>query len=168
MDYLLAPSFRDKKVLCEPYEKNGKMYVKIQGASGPREVRAYDKPQAAWQKKQDTAMYVEFQEDCVLLHNYPVDRYSDVIGIREDENGNRGVWFYRELPEAHSYSTKENIILSPVLGYHGSILEPPVERFNPTFVSEKEICMGDNKFRRLVTATWWKKEIERLHRIYNE
>ena len=51
MNYCVAPSFEGKPFLCDPYERDGKMYVKIKNASGgEREIRIYDKPQAAWSK----------------------------------------------------------------------------------------------------------------------
>jgi len=167
MNYYLAPSFRDKKVLCEPYEKDGKLYVKIQGKTKPREVRAYTTPLASWQKNKETAIYVEWFEDYVVPHNYTNEHYSEVIGIRTDKEGRRGVWFYRRLPNAFEYKRGDNIMLSPVLGYHGSIEEEPIEKFDPIFVSEDEIIF-EKGFKRLVTATWWEEEVARIHRIYTE
>ncbi len=37
----VAKSYKDMKILCEPYKKNGRNYVQVEGKNGPREVRWY-------------------------------------------------------------------------------------------------------------------------------
>lgn len=167
MNYYVAPSFEGKEFLSEPYEKNGKMYVKIMGATAPREIRVYDKPQASWSKTKKangTEKRVERYNDKFLVFNYPGQEYAYLVGMKE-KDGVLGFWHYRKLPGIIG-NTKENITLSPLWGYFGSADREPIWDLDPEFIKEEDVRIEDG-YKRLVDDAWWKKEINRLYNLYD-
>lgn len=155
--WYVAPSFRDKEFLCEPYEKDGKMYVKVMGAKAPREIRVYDEWQTSWPA--ELKPRVEHKANSFLAFNYPDGRYGFVVGIRSIE-GREGFWRYNILP-TKQYGWQDNIALSPLFGWIGRLDKPPIKALNPEFVDIKEVRV-DNGFRRLVTDDWYQNELKRL------
>ena len=166
--YYVAPSFEGKDFLCAPYEKDGKMYVKIKNASGgEREIRVYDKPQAAWaktKKANGTDKRVERYNDKFLAFNYPGQEYGYLVGMKEHD-GQLGIWSYRKPPgvikDIHS-----NIMLSPLWGYFGTCDKEPLWEYDPVFVPESEVKI-EGGYKRLIDDAWWKKEVNRLYNLYD-
>lgn len=158
--WYVAPSFRDKEFLCEPYEKDGKMYVKIQGAKAPREIRVYDEWQSSW--PDSLRPRVERKADKFLAFNYPDGRYAYVIGINEVD-GRKGFWKYKKIPQK-SYAWNHNLVLSPLFGYIGRLSEAPIEELEPEFVDISTVVV-DNGFKRLVTDEWYQSELKRLEQM---
>lgn len=160
--WYVAPSFRGKEFLCEPYEKDGKMYVKVMGAKAPREIRVYDE----WQNSWPVALKprVERKPDRFLAFNYPDGRYAYVIGIRSVD-GREGFWKYKNLPEKN-YHWTENVVLSPIFGYIGSLDKPPIDELEPEFVDARDVVV-ENGFRRLITDEWYQQELKRLEKMYS-
>lgn len=161
--WFVSPSFRDKEWLCEPYERDGKFYVKVMGAKTPREIRVYEEWQSQWPAALKPR--VERYADKCLAFNYPEGRYAYVVGI-DEINGRRGFWKYQKLPERH-YNWQENIILSPLFGYIGLLSLPAAEELEPVYmdISEVEIEGG---FKRLITDEWYKDELNRYRRLSEE
>lgn len=167
MNYYVAPSFEGKEFLSEPYEKNGKLYVKIMGATAPREIRVYEKPQASWNKTKKangTEKRVERYNDRYLAFNYPGQEYGYLVGMRE-RDGVLGFWHYRKLPGIIA-NTKDNIMLSPLWGYHGTADREPIWELDPEFIKEEDVKI-EGGYKRLVDDAWWKKEVNRLYRLYD-
>jgi len=167
MDYYVAPSFEGKDFMCEPYEKNGKMYVKIKNASGgEREIRCYDKPQASWaktKKASGTEKRVERLNDKFLVFNYPGQEYAYLVGMKE-YNGELGFWHYRKKPDTILYSREYNIMLNPLWGYYGTADREPIASLDPEFVREEDVRI-EGGYKRLVDDAWWKAENKRLQTI---
>jgi len=161
--WYVAPSFRDKEFLCEPYEKDGKMYVKVMGAKAPREIRVYDE----WQNSWPVALKprVERKADSFLAFNYPDGRYAYIVGV-ETEGGRTGFWKYQNLPEK-SYRWSDNIVLSPLFGYIGRLGRPVIQELNPVFVDISEVRV-ENGFKRLVTDEWYQQELKRLEDFWGK
>lgn len=166
MTYYVAPSFEGKEFLCEPYEKAGKMYVKIMGATAPREIRVYDKPQASWgktKKANGTEKRVERYNDRFLAFNYPDNQYAYLVGMKE-YNGTLGIWLYRNKPNKIYYGKEHNIMLNPLWGYFGFVDREPIAELDPIFVSEEEVRI-ENGYKRLIDDAWWKEEVKRLQTL---
>ena len=87
--WYVSPSFQGKEWLCDPYEKDGKMYVKIQGAKAPREIRVYDEWQNSWPAALKPR--VERKYDRFLAFNYPDGHYAYIVGM---ENVNDKCGFF--------------------------------------------------------------------------
>lgn len=155
--WYVAPSFQGKEFLCEPYEKDGKMYVKVMGAKAPREIRVYDEWQNSWPAALKPK--VERKADSFLAFNYPDGRYGYIIGI-ETVNDREGFWRYKKLPEKN-YPWKFNIVLSPLFGYIGRLSMPPIEELEPEFVDINDVRV-ENGFKRLVSEEWYQNELKRL------
>lgn len=158
--WFVSPSFKDKEWLCEPYEKDGKMYVKIQGAKTPREIRVYDEWQSSWPAALKPR--VERNADSFLVFNYPEDHYAQIVGI-ESFNGSQGFWKYKKIP-AKRYSWNSNLILSPIFGYIGRLGRPVIEELEPEFVSIEDVKV-ENGFKRLISDEWYRNELKRLESI---
>lgn len=158
--WFVAPSFRGKEWLCDPYEKDGKMYVKVMGAKAPREVRVYDEWQSSWPAALKPR--VERKADRFLAFNYPEGRYAFVIGIRSTD-GREGFWKYKKLPE-RVYHWQENVILSPIFGYMGVLDQPAAQELEPEFVDARDVII-ENGFRRLITDEWYQAEVKRFSKI---
>ena len=168
MDYYVAPSFEGKEFICEPYEKNGKMYVKIMGATAPREIRVYERPQASWSKTKKangTEKRVERYNDKFLYFNYSPEESAELVGMRRNADGILGFWSYRKKPEG-AVDIHSNISLSPLWGYYGSIEKEPLYEYDPIFIREEDIRI-EGGYKRLIDDAWWKKEINRLYNIYD-
>ncbi len=167
MKYYVAPSFEGKTFLCEPYTRDGKMYVKIHKADGgEREIRCYDKPQASWtktKKAQGTEKRVERMNDKFLVFNYPGMEYAYLVGMHE-KDGVLGFWHYRKKPGI--VNTKANISLNPLWGYYGSVEREPIWELDPEFVREEDVRI-ENGYRRLIDDNWWKEEVNRLYNLYD-
>ena len=161
--WFVSPSFRDKEWLCEPYERDGKFYVKVMGAKTPREIRVYEEWQSQWPAALKPR--VERYADRYLAFNYPEGRYAYVVGIDEID-GRRGFWKYQKLPERH-YNLKENIFLSPLFGYIGLLSLPPAEELEPVYVDISEVEI-EGGFKRLITDEWYKDELNRYRRLSEE
>ena len=161
--WYVAPSFRDKEFLCEPYEKDGKMYVKIQGAKAPREIRVYDEWQSSWPA--ELRPRVERKFDRFLAFNYPDGRYGYIVGI-EEVDGHEGFWRYKKIP-AKNYSWKDNLVLSPLFGYIGRLGRPPIIELEPEFVDARTVRV-ENGFKRLITDEWYQNELKRLEKCLSE
>lgn len=161
--WYVAPSFRGKDFLCEPYEKDGKMYVKVMGAKAPREIRVYDEWQSSWPA--ELRPHVERKFDRFLVFNYPDGRYAYIVGIEEVE-GQEGFWKYKKIP-AKSYSWNDNIVLSPLFGYVGRLGRPPIMELEPEFVDACTVRV-ENGFKRLVTDEWYQNELKRLEKCLLE
>ena len=59
MEYYVAKSYETWPRLCDPYEVNGKMYVKLRSPSGKEKVaRAYDKPQVSSVKNKNSEVTI--------------------------------------------------------------------------------------------------------------
>ena len=159
--WFVAPSFKDKEWLCEPYEKDGKMYVKVMGAKAPREVRVYDEWQNSWPAALKPR--VERKADRFLAFNYPDGRYAYVVGM-ETEGDRTGFWKYQNIPEK-SYHWSDNIVLSPLFGYVGRLGRPVIKELNPVFVDISEVQV-ENGFKRLITDEWYNNELKRLEKMY--
>ena len=159
--WYVAPSFRGKEFLCEPYEKDGKMYVKVMGAKAPREIRVYDEWQNSWPAALKPR--VERKADSFLAFNYPDGRYAYVVGIRSAD-GREGFWKYQKVPEKN-YSWAQNLVLSPIFGYIGSLEKPPIDELEPQFVDVAEVRI-DGGFKRLITDEWYQNEMKRLKEIW--
>ena len=161
--WFVAPSFKDKKWLCEPYEKDGKTYVKIMGAKAPREIRVYDEWQSSW--PDSLRPRVERKADRFLAFNYPDGRYAYVVGI-DAVDGMQGFFQYQKLPEK-SYKWCDNIVLSPLFGYIGRLGRPVISELDPKFVGIEEVqCEGG--FKRLVSDEWYQAELKRLERMFGD
>ena len=158
--WYVAPSFRDKEFLCEPYEKDGKMYVKIMGAKAPREIRVYDEWQTSW--PDSLRPRVERKADRFLAFNYPDGRYGYIIGI-EEVDGRTGFWKYKKIPQK-SYAWNRNLVLSPLFGYIGRLSEAPIDELEPEFVDVSTVVV-DNGFKRLITDEWYQSELKRLEQM---
>ena len=161
--WFVSPSFKDKPWLCEPYEKDGKMYVKIQGAKAPREIRVYDEWQSSWPA--ELRPRVERKFDRFLAFNYPDGRYAYIVGIEEVE-GQEGFWKYKKIPEK-GYSWNDNIVLSPLFGYVGCLGRPPIMELEPEFVDARTVRV-ENGFKRLITDEWYQNELKRLEKCLSE
>ena len=159
--WFVAPSFKGKEWLCEPYEKDGKFYVKIQGAKAPREIRVYDEWQNSWPAALKPR--VERKADRFLAFNYPDGRYAYVVGI-ESDGTREGFWHYKKLPEKH-YTWHDNIVLSPLFGYIGRLGCPVIDELEPEFVSIEDVRC-ENGFLRLITDEWYQNELKRLEKIW--
>ena len=133
--WFVAPSFRGKEWLCDPYEKDGKMYVKVMGAKAPREVRVYDEWQSSWPAALKPR--VERKADRFLAFNYPEGRYAFVV---------------------------ENVILSPIFGYMGVLDQPAAQELEPEFVDARDVVV-ENGFKRLITDEWYQAEVKRFSKI---
>ena len=168
MDYYFAPSFEGKKFLCDPYDKGGKLYVRIANSSGgEREIRVYDKPQASWSKTKKangTEKRVERYNDKYLVFNYPGMEYAYLVGMKE-KDGVLGFWHYRKKPGI-IYDIHSNITLSPLWGYHGSVDREPLWEYDPEFIREEDVRI-EGGYRRLIDDKWWKEEVNRLYRLYD-
>lgn len=160
--WFVSPSFQGKEFLCNPYEKDGKMYVKVMGAKAPREVRVYDEWQSTWPAALKPR--VERNTDSFLAFNYSEGYYTSIVGI-ENNNGREGFWRYKKIP-TKKYSWNDNLILSPLFGYIGRLGRPVIQELEPEFVSIEKVRI-ENGFRRLITDEWWKGELERLSKTYN-
>lgn len=159
--WYVAPSFKGKKFLKDPYLKNGKYYTQIEGANGkPREIRVYEEWQNAWPESQKP--WVERLPDRFLAHNYPAGRYADIIGIRTVD-GRTGFWKYTKLPDK-IYDWQDNVVLSPLFGYVGWLHREPVWELKPEFIDIKDVEVPEG-FRRLITDDWYSKELERYHEM---
>ena len=159
--WFVAPSFKGKDWLCDPYEKDGKMYVKIQGAKAPREIRVYDEWQSSW--PDNLRPRVERKADRFLAFNYPDGRYAYVVGI-DEVDGRKGFWKYKKLPEKR-YTWHDNVVLSPIFGYIGRLGRPVIEELEPEFVDIKDVeC--ENGFLRLITDEWYQMELKRLEKMW--
>ena len=159
--WYVAPSFRGKEFLCEPYEKDGKMYVKVMGAKAPREIRVYDEWQNSWPAALKPR--VERKHDRFLAFNYPDGRYAYIVGI-DEVDGRKGFWKYNKLPKKR-YTWHENIVLSPLFGYIGRLGCPVIEELEPEFVDIKDVeC--ENGFLRLITDEWYQAELKRLEKMW--
>jgi hypothetical protein len=158
--WYVAPSFKDKEWLCEPYEKEGKMYVKVMGAKTPREIRVYDEWQNSWPAALKPK--VERKNDCFLAFNYPDGRYGYVVGMREVD-GRQGFWRYTKLP-TKPYGWYKNLVLSPLFGYIGTLDKPPIKELEPIFVDISEVQI-ENGFKRLINDEWYQSELKRLEEL---
>lgn len=158
--WYVAPSFKDKEWLCEPYEKDGKMYVKVMGAKAPREIRVYDEWQNSWPAALKPK--VERKNDCFLVFNYPDGRYGYIVGMREVD-GRQGFWKYTKLP-TKPYGWYKNLVLSPLFGYIGTLDKPPIKELEPNFVDISEVQI-ENGFKRLVDDEWYQSELKRLEEL---
>lgn len=161
--WYVAPSFRGKEFLCEPYEKDGKMYVKIQGAKAPREIRVYDEWQSSWPA--ELRPRVERKFDRFLAFNYPDGCYAYIVGIEEVE-GQEGFWKYKKIPKK-GYNWNDNIVLSPLFGYIGRLGRPPITELEPEFVDARTVRV-ENGFKRLITDEWYQNELKRLEKCLSE
>ena len=161
--WYVAPSFKDKEWLCEPYEKDGKMYVKIQGAKAPREVRVYDEWQSSWPAA--LRPRVERKNDRFLAFNYPDGRYGFIVGMETVDN-RTGFFQYQKLPEK-SYSWADNLVLSPLFGYIGRLGRPVIKELEPKFIDIKEVQV-ENGFKRLITDEWYANELKRLEKMFGD
>ena len=159
--WFVAPSFKGKEWLCEPYEKDGKTYVKVMGAKAPREIRVYDEWQSSWPDSMRPR--VERKADRFLAFNYPDGRYAYVVGI-ESDGTREGFWKYNKLPEKH-YSWHSNLTLSPLFGYTGRLGRPVIEELEPEFVSIEDVRC-ENGFKRLVSEEWYQAELKRLEKMW--
>ena len=168
MNYYVDPSFEGKAFLCEPYTRDGKLYVKIRKSDGgEREIRIYEKPQASWGKTKaakSTEKRVERYDDKFLVFNYPDASYAYLVGMHE-KDGVLGFWHYRKKPERIIHSS-ENITLNPLWGYYGSVEKEPVWELDPEFVKEEDVRI-EGGYRRLVDDKWWKEEINRLYMLHD-
>lgn len=158
--WYVSPSFQGKEWLCEPYEKDGKMYVKIQGAKAPREIRVYDEWQNSWPAALKPR--VERKYDRFLAFNYPDGHYAYIVGM-ENVNDKCGFFQYQKLPEK-LYKWCDNIALSPLFGYIGRLGRPVISELEPKFVSIEEV-QCENGFLRLVTDEWYQNELKRLENL---
>ena len=161
--WLVAPSFRGKEFLCEPYERDGKYYVKVMGAKAPREIRVYEEHQASW--PESLRPRVDRNADTYIAHNYPEGRYAFVVGIRAVD-GREGFWKYKKLPE-RVYRWQENVILSPIFGYMGMLDQPAAQELEPEFVDVRTVQV-ENGFKRLITDKWYQDEVKRFSKILSE
>lgn len=74
MEYYVAKSYETWLRLCEPYEVNGKMYVKVRTPRGAEKVvRAYDKPQNSNTKNKNSE----------VITIQPAKSRRDVLGFGE-------------------------------------------------------------------------------------
>ena len=168
MKYYVAPSFEGKDFLCDPYEKDGKMFVKIAKADGsPREIRVYDKPQASWgksKKAQGNEPRVERYNDKFLAFNIPGREYAYIVGMEDRGDGTLGFWHYRKKPDI--VKTSDNIVLSVLFGYICRGDKEPIWELDPEFITEEEVRV-ENGYRRLIDDKWLKEEYNRLWQLYD-
>lgn len=159
----VAPSYKDYPRIGEPFEQDGKIYIKILKNGKEKTVRGYQEWQNSWPAALKPR--VERRADSFLAFNYPDGRYGYIVGIRSVD-GREGFWKYNKVPEKN-YSWAQNLVLSPLFGYIGSLEKPPIDELEPQFVSADEVRI-DGGFKRLVSDEWYQNELRRLQKIWGD
>ena len=89
-----AKSYQSLEILGEPYELNGKMYVKVQAKSGAKQVRWYTDREYAKMYPEDKSVLTSFGED---KKKSPYWRsQKDVLGFEEGF-----IWIFKGDTYAH-------------------------------------------------------------------
>ena len=99
MEYYVAKSYETWPRLCEPYETNGKMYVKVRSPRGvEKTVRAYTKPQSAAPTKNGAVEVIQ-----------PAKSRKEVLGFGEAGY----IWIFKGKTSNAIYEALEWFKLSP-------------------------------------------------------